>query len=45
MSIYRRALYTEKLISEKKYQRLVGSTPFADYERAEFIARQLFETS
>lgn len=44
MSAYWRALYGKKLISEKKYQRLIRTTPFTDEERAEFIARQLVET-
>ena len=38
------ALRDKKLISEKKYQRLIRSTPFSDDELAGFISRQLVET-
>lgn len=37
-------LHKNNLISEKKYQRLVRSTPFTDEELSGFIARQLVET-
>ena len=38
------SLREKKLISEKKYSRLVRSTPFTEEELSGFIARQLVET-
>ena len=38
------SLREKKLISDKKYQRLIRSTPFTEDELAGFIARQLVET-
>lgn len=38
------ALYKKGLISEKKYNRLIRSTPFTDEELSGFISRQLVET-
>ena len=40
-----RLLKEKKLISEEKYKRLTGTNPFTDDQRADFIARQLVETS
>lgn len=44
MFTYWSALKGKNLITEKKYQRLIRSTPFSDDELAGFIARQLVET-
>ncbi len=38
-------LKEKKFISEEKYRRLTGRTPFTDEQKAGFIARQLVETS
>ncbi|PWJ11200.1 type II CRISPR RNA-guided endonuclease Cas9 [Ruminococcus flavefaciens] len=38
------ALYKKNMMSEKKYQRLMRSTPFTEEELSGFIARQLVET-
>lgn len=38
-------LKTKELISQKKYDRLTRSTPLTDAELADFIARQVVETS
>ena len=38
------SLYKKGLMSEKKYNRLIRSTPFTEEEKAGFIARQLVET-
>lgn len=38
-------LKERKFISEEKYRRLTGRTPFTDEQKAGFIARQLVETS
>lgn len=38
-------LLKQKLISEEKYKRLTGRSPFTDEQKAGFIARQLVETS
>ena len=38
------SLYEKKMMSEKKYNRLIRSTPFTEEEKAGFIARQLVET-
>lgn len=37
-------LHKNKLVSDKKYERLIRSTPFTDEELADFINRQLVET-
>ncbi|MCM1579511.1 MAG: type II CRISPR RNA-guided endonuclease Cas9, partial [Ruminococcus sp.] len=37
-------LHDNKLISDKKYSRLIRSTPFTEEEMSGFIARQLVET-
>ncbi len=39
-----KSLKDKELISEKKFQRLIRSTPFSNEELANFIARQLVET-
>ena len=44
MSGFWHALYKKHMMSEKKYQRLMRSTPFTKEELAGFIARQLVET-
>ena len=44
MSGFWHSLYNKNMMSEKKYQRLMRSTPFAEDELAGFIARQLVET-
>ncbi|MBE5871498.1 MAG: type II CRISPR RNA-guided endonuclease Cas9 [Lachnospiraceae bacterium] len=38
-------LHAKKLISDEKYRRLTGKNPFTDEQKADFIARQLVETS
>jgi CRISPR-associated endonuclease Csn1 len=38
-------LREKKLITDEKYKRLTGINPFTDDQRADFIARQLVETS
>jgi len=44
MSGFWHALYKKNMMSEKKYQRLMRSTPFTEEELSGFIARQLVET-
>lgn len=44
MSGFWHSLYKKNMMSEKKYQRLMRSTPFKEEELAGFIARQLVET-
>lgn len=38
-------LRTKNLITEEKYRRLTGRNPFTEEQKADFIARQLVETS
>lgn len=38
-------LHEKKLINDEKYRRLTGKNPFTDEQKADFIARQLVETS
>lgn len=38
-------LHEKKLISDEKYRRLTGRNSFTDEQKADFIARQLVETS
>ncbi len=38
-------LHEKKLINDEKYRRLTGRNPFTDEQKADFIARQLVETS
>ena len=44
MSGFWHSLYKKNMMSEKKYQRLMRSTPFTEEELSGFIARQLVET-
>jgi len=39
-----KTLHEKKLITDEKYRRLTGRTPFTDEQKAGFIARQLVET-
>ena len=45
MSGYWSLLHRRKLITDEKYRRLTGRNPFTDEQKADFIARQLVETS
>jgi CRISPR-associated endonuclease Csn1 len=42
---YWRMLHEKKLMNDEKYRRLTGSRPFTEEQQADFIARQLVETS
>lgn len=40
-----KSLQSKGLITEEKYRRLTGSNPFSEEQQADFIARQLVQTS
>jgi CRISPR-associated endonuclease Csn1 len=45
ITAYWRMLHQEKSINDEKYRRLTGDRPFTEEQQADFIARQLVETS
>jgi CRISPR-associated endonuclease Csn1 len=42
---YWKMLHEKKFINDEKYRRLTGTKPFTEEQKADFIARQLVETS